>query len=89
MVKLKVWIGRDAGFRTADGKANQTYLTGFMPRKPRLACPVTSEAYLTRVSRELHISVGAHSCAMNSRLKAAPGINIAEREILKFSCVII
>jgi hypothetical protein len=87
MVKLKVWIGRDAGFRTADGKANQTFLTGFMPRKPRLGCPVTSEAYLTRVSRELHISVGAHSCAINSRLKAAHGINVSEREILTFSCV--
>jgi len=64
MVKLKVWIGRDAGLRTADGKANQTFLTGFMPRKPRLACG------------ELHISVGAHSCAMNARLKAAHGIKI-------------
>ena len=87
MVKLKVWIGRDAGFRIADGKDNQTFLTGFMPRKPRLACPVKYEAYLTRVGGELHISVGAHSCAINALLKAAPGINIAEREILKFSCV--
>ena len=76
MVKLKVWIRHGAGLGTADGKANQTFLTGFMPRKPRLACPVTSEAYLTRVGEELHISVGAHSCTMNSRLKAAPTITI-------------
>ena len=34
------------------------------------------------------ISVGAHSCAMDSRLKAAPTITIsAEREIFRFSCV--
>ena len=75
MVKLKVWIGRDAGFRTAGGKANQTYLTGFMPRKPRF------------VGGELQISVGAHSCAMNSPRKAAPTIHISEREIFRFSLV--
>jgi hypothetical protein len=28
------------------------------------------------------ISVGAHSCAMNSRLKAAPTITLSEREML-------
>jgi hypothetical protein len=31
------------------------------------------------------ISVGAHSCAMHSRLKAAPTANIPEREIPGFS----
>ena len=44
---------------------NQTCLTGLMPRKPRL------------VGEELHISVGAYSCAMNSRLKAAPTISLS------------
>ena len=55
--------------------------------KPRLACPVASEAYLTRVGEELQIPVGAHSCAMNSRLKAAPTIILSEREMLRFSWV--
>jgi len=29
------------------------------------------------------ISVGAHSCAMHSRLKAAPTIALSEREVLR------
>jgi len=33
------------------------------------------------------ISVGAHSCAMNSRLKAAPTITLSAREMLGFSWV--
>jgi len=33
------------------------------------------------------ISVGAHSCAMNSRLKAAPTITLSEREMLGCSWV--
>ena len=33
------------------------------------------------------ISVGAHSCAMHSRLKAAPTITISEREMLRFGWV--
>jgi hypothetical protein len=33
------------------------------------------------------ISVGAHSCAMHSRLKAAPTITLSERELLGFSWV--
>jgi hypothetical protein len=33
------------------------------------------------------ISVGAHSCAMNSRLKAAPTITLSARELLRFSWV--
>jgi len=33
------------------------------------------------------ISVGAHSCAMNSRLKAAPTITLPEKEMLKFAWV--
>jgi hypothetical protein len=32
-------------------------------------------------------AVGAHACAMNSRLKAPPTIHIAERERPRFSCV--
>ena len=43
-----------------------------VPSNPHLACPVKYEVYLTGVGEELQISVGAHSCAMNSRLKAAP-----------------
>jgi hypothetical protein len=33
------------------------------------------------------ISVGAHACAMNSRLKAAPTFTIPEREFLRCSAV--
>ncbi len=32
------------------------------------------------------MSVGAHLCAMNSRLKAAPTTTLSEREILRCSC---
>ena len=49
-----------------------------MPIKPRPACPVTSETYVTRVRGEHHIPVGAHSCAIHSRLKAAPTITLSE-----------
>jgi len=31
------------------------------------------------------ISAGAHLCAINSRLKAAPAITLSEREMLGFS----
>jgi hypothetical protein len=31
------------------------------------------------------ISVGAHSCAMHSRLKAAPTVKLSEREMLRLS----
>ena len=37
------------------------------------------------LTKHIEIAVGAHSCAMNSRLKAAPTINISEREILRLS----
>jgi len=68
-----------------------------LPGKPCLACPVKCETLFNRVGVDANrlyefwphmfaMSVGAHSCAMHSRLKAAPTITISAREILGFSC---
>ena len=43
---------------------------------------------LLKISPDMSkISVGEHSCAMNSRLKAAPTITLSEREMLGFGWV--
>jgi len=38
-------------------------------------------------SNMFDIPAGAHSCAMHSRLKAAPTITISQREMLRFGWV--
>jgi hypothetical protein len=58
--------------------------TRFSPQKSSN----TNEKWLHKFSSKMvDISVGAHSCAMNSRLKAAPTTTIAQRQMLRFSWV--
>ena len=62
------------------------YLPGFLAYPQNSSNP--DENWLHKFSSNMFdISVGAHSCAMNSRLKAAPTITLSEREMLRFSWI--
>jgi len=70
----------------------QVFTVGTLAHFRQFAYPehssIPDENWLDTFSPDMcEISVGAHSCAMHSWLKAAPTITLSERELLRCSWV--